>query len=159
MSASTQERRNLMFARAEAGRSRKGSSPLAATSALARRLPTFAAVGVVCTATYILLALLLGKAGFGPVSASLMAYCCGMILSYNGHRLLTFASSRPHREGLPLFLGVNLVGIGISLVVPGVLSVALGLPSPVAVFATAMIVPLSNFLGHNFISFRQRPAR
>ena len=131
------------------------SSPLGAASALARRLPTFAAVGAVCTGTYIVLALLLGKAGFGPVAASLLAYCCGMIISYNGHRLLTFASRRPHREGLPLFIGVNLFGIGISLAVPGVLTVALDLPSQVAVFATAMIVPLSNFLGHNFISFRE----
>jgi putative flippase GtrA len=111
----------------------EGSSPLGAASALARRLPTFAAVGAVCTGTYIVLALLLGKAGFGPVAASLLAYCCGMIISYNGHRLLTFASRRPHREGLPLFIGVNLFGIGVSLGVPGVLTVALGLPSQVAV--------------------------
>jgi putative flippase GtrA len=135
------------------------SSPLAAASALARRLPTFAAVGAVCTATYIVLALLLGIAGVPPVAASLLAYCCGMVLSYNGHRLLTFASRRPHREGLPLFLCVNLFGIAVSLAVPGVLTLALDLPAPVAVLATAMIVPLSNFLGHNFISFRERSAR
>ncbi len=155
MSCLHEERRILMFARAQ--RPTEGSSPLAAAPALARKIPTFAAVGALCTATYIALALLLGKAGLAPVTASLLAYCCGMVLSYNGHRLLTFASRRPHREGLPLFLGVNLFGIGISLVVPGVLTVALDLPSPVAVLATAMIVPLSNFLGHNFISFRQRP--
>lgn len=157
MFALQEERRNAMFARAR--HSIEATGPLGAVSALARRLPTFVAVGAVCTGTYVLLALLLGKAGFGPVAASLLAYCCGMVISYNGHRLLTFASRRPHREGVPLFLCVNLFGIGISLIVPGVLTVALDLPSPVAVFATAMIVPLSNFLGHNFISFRERPAR
>jgi putative flippase GtrA len=157
MFALQEERRNAMFARAR--HSVEGSSLLAVASALVRKLPTFAAVGAVCTGTYIVLALLLGKAGVPPMAASLLAYCCGMVISYNGHRLLTFASRRPHREGLPLFLCVNLFGIGISLVVPGVLTVALDLPSPVAVFATAMIVPLSNFLGHNFISFRERPAR
>ncbi len=144
-----------MFARAQ--RSIEASSLLAALTALAGKLPTFAAVGAVCTATYIILALLLGRAGLGPVAASLLAYCCGMVLSYNGHRLLTFASRRPHREGLPLFLCVNLFGLGVSLLVPGVLTVGFGLPAPVAVFATAMIVPVSNFLGHNFISFRERP--
>lgn len=156
MSAFIEDRRNLMLARVQ--RSMEGSSPLAIASALARKLPTFAAVGAVCTATYVVLALMLGRAGLGPVSASLLAYCFGMVLSYNGHRLFTFASSRPHREGLPLFIGVNLFGIGISLVVPGVLTVALDLPSPVAILTTAMIVPLSNFLGHNFISFRQTRA-
>jgi putative flippase GtrA len=157
MFALIEERQNPMLARAR--HLTQGSSPVAAASALARRLPTFAAVGAVCTGTYVVLALLLGKIGFGPVTASLLAYCCGMVLSYNGHRLLTFASRRPHREGLPLFLCVNLFGIAVSLVVPGVLTLALDLPSPVAVLATAMIVPLTNFLGHNFISFRETPAR
>jgi hypothetical protein len=49
----------------------------------------------------------------------------------------------------------NLFGIGISLGAPAVLTVLLGLPSALGVIATALIVPLSNFIGHNFVSFRK----
>jgi putative flippase GtrA len=144
-----------MIAHAQALARIQESSIGKAAFALVRKLPTFAAVGLVSTGTYVSLALLLGKAGIGPIAASLLAYCCGMVLSYNGHRLFTFASSRPHREALPLFIGVNLFGIGISLGAPAVLTVLLGLPSALGVIATALIVPLSNFIGHNFVSFRK----
>ena len=49
----------------------------------------------------------------------------------------------------------NLFGIGISLGAPAILTVLLGLPSALGVIATALIVPLSNFIGHNFVSFRK----
>lgn len=118
-----------------------------------RRIGAFGLVGLLATLTYALCALLFERLGMGAVAASFLAYLAGMALSYSGHRRLTFASSRPHAEAIPRFIAVNMFGLGVSLALPWLLTVRLGLPSIVAVMAASILVPMASYIGHSRLVF------
>lgn len=120
---------------------------------LARKIGAFGLVGAISTLAYTGLALAFGKLGLHPVAASFAAYAVGMVISYTGHRHLTFGSSRPHREAFPRFVIVNLFGIAVSIAAPWALTVHLALPPIVAVLTTTFLVPLASFVGHNRFVF------
>jgi putative flippase GtrA len=118
-----------------------------------RTLVSFAGVGVLSTLTYIVLAMAFGSLGAGAVSASLMAYACGMLVSYGGHRSVTFRSDQPHREAVPRFIMLNIVGSGLAVMIPFLFDRFLGLPSFAGIAATAIAVPLLSFIGHSRFVF------
>ncbi|WP_380877566.1 hypothetical protein ACFB49_13370 [Sphingomonas sp. DBB INV C78] len=123
---------------------------------IGRKIGAFGLVGGASTLAYIALALGFGRLGLHAVAASFAAYLVGMVISYAGHRHLTFASRRPHSEALPRFVLVNLFGVGLSLAAPFLLTVTFGLPPAVAVATTTILVPLASFVGHNRFVFPQR---
>jgi putative flippase GtrA len=118
-----------------------------------RTLFSFACIGVVSTLAYVAGALALGHLGAGAVSASITAYACGMLISYFGHRSVTFRSNQPHRDGIPRFILLNILGLTLAVAIPFLFDRFLGLPSFVAVVTTAIAVPLASFIGHNRFVF------
>ena len=83
------------------------------------RTMRFALVGAAATAVYAGLA----WAGTERLAlpfplASLAAYALAALLSYAGHRSLTFASRRRHREAAPRFGGIAAFGYAVALAAP-----------------------------------------
>lgn len=112
-----------------------------------RRLASFSLVGAAATLGYALLALA-GTALFNAPAAlvSGFAYALASILSYCGHRGLTFRSNRAHGVAIPRFMQVTLLGHLVSIALPALLSDGLGLPSILPVALTCVAVPLLNFI-------------
>lgn len=75
----------------------------------------FLLVGGTAAAVHEAVVLALVEAGWLlPWQANLPAFALAWCVSYTGHRSLTFASDRPHREALPRFLGVSLLGLALN---------------------------------------------
>lgn len=122
---------------------------------MVRQLGAFGVVGLAATLCYAVLAIVFERgAGLAPVAASFAAYGCASLISYGGHRRLTFASSRPHAEAVPRFALLTLLGVAVALAAPQILTVRLGLPSLIAVAATCIAVPLLSYLGLDRLVFR-----
>lgn len=126
---------------------------------IVRRISAFGLVGGLSTITYAVLALTFERLGAGAVPASFAAYLVGMLISYSGHRRLTFGSDRRHGEAIPRFIAVNLFGLAVSLALPWLLTTRIGLPSVIAVVAAAILVPLASFIGHSRFVFSDARTR
>jgi putative flippase GtrA len=107
----------------------------------------FALVGAAATAVYAGLAWA-GTEGLGLPSpiASLAAYAFAALLSYTGHRTLTFASRRRHREAAPRFGGIAAFGYVVALAAPWLLTERLGAPSYAAILTTCVLVPVFSYV-------------
>jgi putative flippase GtrA len=93
----------------------------------------FLAVGIANTAVgYGVILGLQYFAGFGPLAANAGGYLVGWALSYLLNRRFTFASNRPHQEGLPLFLATALVSYGLNVLVLELAIRFAGVPDAVA---------------------------
>jgi putative flippase GtrA len=106
----------------------------------------FALVGAAATTLYAGLAWA-GTEGLGLPSplASIAAYALTALLSYAGHRSMTFASSRPHGEAAPRFGGIAVFGYVVALAAPWLLTEKLGAPSHAAILTTCVLVPIVNY--------------
>lgn len=119
------------------------------------RLVTMAIVGGTATMGYAALTwLLAAKAGLPAAIASLASYACVSVLSYLGHRHLTFRSRRPHRDTAGSFAAVSMGGYVLALAIPGLLSGALGAPIEVSVLVTCLVVPVFSCLAMTRFVFR-----
>jgi putative flippase GtrA len=119
------------------------------------RTTRFALVGAAATALYA------GLAWFGTEKlalpsplASVAAYALAALLSYAGHRSLTFASRRRHREAAPRFSGIAAFGYAVALVAPWLLTEKLDAPPYAAILTTCVVVPIVSYvsLGRIFAS-------
>lgn len=71
-------------------------------------------VGALSTALhYAMLVVAVEGLGAAPMLASGVGFLAGALLNYALNRCLTFASQRPHRQGLPRF--IVMVGVGSAL--------------------------------------------
>jgi putative flippase GtrA len=114
----------------------------------------FGVVGIAATITYAALAWIATvwlALPAGP--SSLAAYGAGSLVSYFGHRAVTFRSERPHREALPRFLGVTVVGYAVSLLIPLLLTDVLGLHPGISIAATCVAIPVLSYLGLSRLVF------
>jgi putative flippase GtrA len=118
------------------------------------RLITFAAVGISATLFYLLVALTANTLGLGAVVSSLLAYTLSALLSYTGHRLLTFRSSASIRETAPRFAYLSIVQYVIALAIPLILTNFAGLPPLASFIAVCVIVPASSLLAMSRFVFR-----
>lgn len=125
-----------------------------AGSALYGRLGRFAIVGAIATLSYTVMAWIFTVAmGISGMLASFIAYGLASVLSYCGQRWITFRSDRPHGDALPRFGSVALVGYTVALALPLCLTDWLGANPAIAIIATALIVPVINYVGLDRLVF------
>lgn len=118
------------------------------------RLVKFAAVGVSATLFYLLVALAANTLGLSAAASSLLAYSVSALLSYTGHRLLTFRSSASIRETGPRFVYLSIAQYGLALSIPVILTNLAGLPPLVSFVAVCVIIPASSLLAMSRFVFR-----
>lgn len=115
----------------------------------------FLGVGIVATATYVVLAWLGAEMVALPAAAvSLGAYFVASAISYLGHRAITFRLARPHLEALPRFLGVTIAGNVLAFVIPMVLTDLLGLAIAISIAVTCVSVPVFTYFSLSRLVFR-----
>lgn len=128
-----------------------------------RETLVFAAVGGAATATYFVLAMAGTVAAFPAYASSLVAYGIAMIVSFAGHKLLTFRSAAPVSQSGPRFVMLALVQYGIALAVPALLADWAGLAPSLAYGVVCVLIPATSFVLMSRFVFRsgdgQRPER
>jgi len=89
---------------------------------LSSQFVRFGAVGLIGTACHytVLISLVQGLHS-RPVAASTLGAIVGALVNYILNRRLTFASDRPHREALPRFMAVAIVGFGLNAAIMALL--------------------------------------
>jgi putative flippase GtrA len=118
------------------------------------RFLRFAVVGGAATVVYAVLAWALTLwLGMPAVPASVASYGFAALVSYFGHRRLTFRSDRPHGEAVSRFLGVTATGYVVSLVAPLLLTDLLDLHAAISIATTCIVVPLLNYVGLSRLVF------
>lgn len=119
------------------------------------RLVRWGVVGAAATLSYASLTWLLAtQVGLTATVSSVCSYALSAFISYFGHRLLTFRSTRPHREALSPFIGVSLAGYGMAFLIPTVVSDILGARVEISILITCAAVPVLNYLGLSRLVFR-----
>jgi putative flippase GtrA len=119
-----------------------------------------AVVGGTTTLTYAVLAWALTERMPGPAwLASVTAYSVASILSYAGHRRLTFRSRQPHTHEAPRFIALAVVGYGTAATTPLVMTDMLNANPLFAIVATCLIIPVLNTWALSRLVFRVRLLR
>ena len=117
------------------------------------RLARFAVIGAAATVIYAVLAAAFGAAGMEATAASLLAYGLGGLVSYLGHKRVTFRSGRAHAVEAPRFAAACALGAAIAAAAPLVFTDWLRLPGYVAIGITCVAVPALNFVVLNHLVF------
>ncbi|MGO4705546.1 GtrA family protein [Microvirga sp. 2MCAF38] len=121
---------------------------------LARQFLAFFSVGIAAAIVhYGLLIGLVERAGLDPVTATLVGYVAGGIVSYILNRRHTYASDRPHREATWRFALVAFVGFLLTWLFMHIFTVTLEGPYLPAQVVTTGIVMLWSFLAHKVWTF------
>jgi putative flippase GtrA len=135
---------------------------IAALRAQAARLLRFGLVGALATLAYAVLAETFARAGLGPVTASVAAYLAAGVVSYLGHKRVTFRSGGAHTHELPRFILTLGLGIAVAAAAPAVLTKWLGLPQIAATVFTCVAAPVLSYVALSLVVFRtaalSRPA-
>ncbi|GAC1335584.1 MAG: hypothetical protein NVSMB26_20440 [Beijerinckiaceae bacterium] len=127
------------------------------SSARARQIVSFGAIGTISTLAYGALASLLTMTVAIPAwTGSGAAYMATSVFAYLFHKRLTFRSNASHREAVPRFVMSNSIGYLIALILPLILTDELHTPPAVAILLTVIIVPILNFLLLDRFVFRAR---
>lgn len=93
----------------------KGIRELTLSSAAAPKFGKFAAVGLVGTGVYYLVLWgLVELIGAHVLVASSIAFLVVALENYVFHYAWTFRATRPHRNAVPRFLGMNVAGFGLN---------------------------------------------
>ena len=83
---------------------------------LADRRARFILIGGAATLVHaLMLGLLVEGAGLEPTPANLLAFISAFLVSYVGHKQVTFRSSAPHTQALPRFLLAALAGLFVNV--------------------------------------------
>ncbi|QHQ38562.1 GtrA family protein [Microbulbifer hydrolyticus] len=118
------------------------------------RAARFAAVGGIATAIqYVFLVLLVEVAGTFEIFASALSFTLSALVNYLLNYYLTFGGSVAHRQSLPRFTVVAVVGLAINTLC---FSLALTLlPYLLAQVIATLVTLVSNFLLHQFWIYRE----
>lgn len=115
----------------------------------------FVLVGLAATLCYAVLAWTsTTRLGLPPPVASLASYAAAAVLSYLGHRHLTFRSRRPHGEAVPRFAGISVAGYGVAFLAPWLLTDRIGAHPGIAIAVTCAVVPVLTYVGLGRLVFR-----
>lgn len=120
------------------------------------RIVRFTVVGMTVTVTYFLLALLLSSvSNIETVSASAVAYVMSALLSFWGHRKITFKSDQAILGELVKFLLANGVGLFLATIIPAIISGYFAMSSLVSFTVVMGVVPAISFLMMRYFVFMQ----
>jgi len=122
------------------------------------RLLRFGLVGGAATMTYAVLVGLLHRAGLVPAAASMTAYLTAGLVSYLGHKRITFRSDRAHAVAAPRFVASLALGIGTAGAIPVIVVDGLRLPLAVATAVTCVAAPVLSYLALSLFVFGVRSA-
>jgi putative flippase GtrA len=121
---------------------------------VAREFVRFATVGVAATgAHYMVLIALKELAGVDPVSATVIGFAVGAVVSYVLNRRFTFATRPAFASGLAKFAAIAVVGAFINAGIFALL-LAQGLYYLVAQVIATLVVLVWNYAGARLIVFR-----
>ena len=125
--------------------------------ALLARLLRFGAVGGIATLIYAAVAYSLTRfAGLGAVLASVAGYGVAGVWGYVGHRYFTFRSTDRHVADAPRFIAAQLLGVGIAVAAPYLMTDLWHAPPLAPILVTCIAVPLLNFVILDLLVFRSR---
>jgi putative flippase GtrA len=111
------------------------------------RLFRFTGVGIASTLCYAIVALALTSWIHRPaVEASVVAYAIAALLSYFGHRIITFRSKGDHLREAPRFGVLVLCGYALALVIPLLFGRVPNWPPVASILVTCIAIPLANYV-------------
>jgi putative flippase GtrA len=123
-------------------------------SALARQVWRFALAGVAATAVHFaVLIALVEWGGLGPVLASTIAYCFGVVVSFSLNRRFTFEKRGSLGATFAKYAALYAVGIFLNGAIMAAL-IAWGLWYILAQIIAVALILSWNFLGARYIVFR-----
>ena len=111
-----------------------------------RELVAFAFVGLAATLAYFVMASSGAELGYSSAVTSLAAYAIAALLSFAGHRTLTFRSNAPVAETAPRFAVLTALQFTIALLIPALLTDWAGWPAQASFAAVCLIIPAMSFL-------------
>lgn len=125
-------------------------SPMIAT------LSRFSATGLLATITYFVVANLAISAGIAAVTASIVGYLAGMVVSFLGQGGFTFRVKSRSTRHLVRFLVLSAIGLAISW---GSIEAAfgLGIDPRWGTIVTSVLVPVLNFIVMKNWVFVEKP--
>ena len=106
----------------------------------------FGVVGVAATAVYFVVAMAGSAVGMAAYVSSLAAYGVASLLSYCGHRVLTFRSTAAHSKTAPRFAALTALQYGLALAVPVLVTEAAGFSPLVSYLVVCVVAPLTSLL-------------
>lgn len=114
----------------------------------------YAAGGGIATALhYAVLLVAVELAGVAPPWGSALGSGCGAGLAYLWNHRFTFASAARHRDALPRFISVALLGAALNAAVVALGSLALGWHYLVAQLLATLLVLLAGYALNRFWTF------
>lgn len=114
----------------------------------------FGVVGAGASATYVLVALLVERAGLSPQGANLVAVVASTTVSFLGHLFYSFRKTSVKGRYVVRFLGQSAAVYVVTIAGTHAGTVWLGWPYWVVVFAIAAAVPLFTWTAGRFWVFR-----
>lgn len=123
-----------------------------------RNIVVFGVVGVLATTVHFTIGLTI--VGFGllrPFSANIVAFLTAFMVSYVGHHRFTFRSSEAHRDSLPKFFFVAVIGLALNQLIVFVMVDTLGLQYYSALIVVVLVVPIMTYLLGKVWVFNDRP--
>jgi putative flippase GtrA len=114
---------------------------------LSMRLFRFTGVGIASTLCYAIVAFALtSRFQRSAVEASFIAYAIAALLSYFGHRVITFRSKGDHLREAPRFGALVLCGYALALAIPLFSGQVLGWSPAASILLTCVAIPLANYV-------------
>lgn len=122
---------------------------------LLRQLGRFFTVGMVATGVHVAAALYLnGPGGLSPLSANIGAFCVAFAFSYAGNYVYTFEAMADHRQSVPRFLIVSLVGLALNQSIVWLCVEKLGWAFWQSMLPVAVMVPALGYVMSRMWAFR-----
>lgn len=123
---------------------------------LLRSILDFGTIGILATATHVLVGLGLVHLGLlAPFGANVIAFLVAFAVSYIGHRSYSFRSTAAHRSALPRFLLVALGGLLMNQVTVVVVVHRMMLPYAAALVIIVTVIPAVTFVFARYWAFRR----
>ncbi|MGF1484058.1 MAG: GtrA family protein [Opitutales bacterium] len=114
---------------------------------LSGRILRFAAIGGVATLVHFLTyAAMLELAGLPPLIANTVAFGVAFVVSFVGHRWITFRCRRNFLQSLPRFFSLALAGFGLNQLLVYLSVYPLGLGEYPGAIAAVVVVPVFTFM-------------
>ena len=85
---------------------------------------------------------------------SFLAYAIAGVLSYQGHRVLTFSITGGHGAAPVRFVALGALGSCVAFAVPALVTDGLGFPSIVSIALTCVVAPVLNAIALSRFVFR-----
>lgn len=120
------------------------------------RILKFGGVGIVATLAHYSVATAFAElGGLSMVSANLLGWLVGLVVSWYGHRHITFSKAEFGRASPLAFTAISVFAIGVSSCVAYVMHL-LAAPAYIGLLFAIGIIPAITFLGHRFVVFRHK---